>query len=456
MAIEAVDNIRKSYTQLLAKKNDYNEVFFKMLKKQNDEPIYEAAFLHAEEQPCYLNEARELTDIMVDLSAINAGIINTKDVLSDMITKLDNSVKIIEKNISDEEERINDLNMICGNNSIYNMVIPIKEVDIEDGDFGSINSGSVFYAAPEQENMISYSVVDIFGNGCNNNSFKITGGKNIDTKQSYINDSSDITKFEYSRLFTVDKENELDGIINYDNKNIELILTISAEDYFCNATIISDNNNLVVKKIEISNDGYDFVVSHEGNININSKEEKYYNNAYAYGSNKICFPYCKYVRLTFESNDIFNDIESVGERNNITNIARKAIIINDIKLYSAEYKQANIKSGEMLEYGSIDKIGLFVNEYIPDHFHEDTYIKYWLIINGTEYEIVPLNSLKNGIKIIKHNEDTNIDINNYIKRISETIKSVRVKILIKSFNRKETPYISNIKLCIGKDAFINA
>ena len=107
----------------------------------------------------------------------------------------------------------------------------------------------------------------------------------------------------------------------------------------------------------------------------------------------------------------------------------------------------------MLESGSVDKISLFASEYIPDHFNATIeYIKYYLAVNGTEYEIVPVNSGREGISLIKYSEvnDSSAE-SNKIKLIEETIKNARLRVSIKTHNDKETPYVSNLKLCLGKD-----
>ncbi len=142
-----------------------------------------------------------------------------------------------------------------------------------------------------------------------------------------------------------------------------------------------------------------------------------------------------------------------GEIFPYSNTKCKAIRINSIRLYSSEYEDAELESVNMLESGSVDKISLFATEYIPDHFNTDLdYIKYYLVINGTEYKIVPINSGREGISLIKYSEVTDSSAkSNKIKLIEETIKDARFRVSIKTHNGNETPYVSNLKLCLGKD-----
>ena len=104
----------------------------------------------------------------------------------------------------------------------------------------------------------------------------------------------------------------------------------------------------------------------------------------------------------------------------------------------------------MLRETAVDKISLFATEYIPDHFPENEYIKYYLIINGIEYPVVPANTGKKGINIIKYSEESSA-VSEEIQLVHETIKTVVLRVVITPFQRKETPYVSNIKLCIGKN-----
>ena len=95
---------------------------------------------------------------------------------------------------------------------------------------------------------------------------------------------------------------------------------------------------------------------------------------------------------------------------------------------------------------------MFTSEYIPNHFTDKNYITYYLIVNGVEQEVVPVNSGKDGIKIIKFSEtDSSLTLDSWIKTVKETIKSVQIKMAIEIPNDNETPYVGNLKLCMGKE-----
>lgn len=131
----------------------------------------------------------------------------------------------------------------------------------------------------------------------------------------------------------------------------------------------------------------------------------------------------------------------------IQSAVRHAIKINDITLEHNTYVKNNIiNSGQMLTEPA-KVVALFANEYIPEHFQVGTYIKYYLIVNGKEYEVVPINSQRNGTKTIRTSEF--VGTSEYAKYISETITSVYLKIIITTPNDTETPFVSNIKLLTG-------
>ena len=71
-------------------------------------------------------------------------------------------------------------------------------------------------------------------------------------------------------------------------------------------------------------------------------------------------------------------------------------------------------------------------------------------MNGNEYDVVPLNSNKKGIKIIRFGASSLND--SYAKSINETIKSASLKITIDTPDSCTTPFLSNLKVCLGEEA----
>ena len=115
--------------------------------------------------------------------------------------------------------------------------------------------------------------------------------------------------------------------------------------------------------------------------------------------------------------------------------------------YKVLYSKGSLTSKEIVT-DSIKNIALYCNEYIKNGYDIDENVSYYLIVNGQEYPVVPINSNRNGKKIIKtSSQNYKSDLVSYI---NEDIKSAKLKIVIPvSAEQDVSPYISNIKILIG-------
>lgn len=463
MELTSPKSLRNQYIQTLSESDEYTDILKVLINKKDNAPIFTTKELNYEEAPSFNNEQRELLEIALDINSINNGIFEMKSKVSELIEYIDSNVSSIKSSIKKEDERISDINIICGQDSEYNMVVPIYSSDFteQDTDFEVVDDKYIGAKLKTQEE-VAYTITSISGNGLAGNRFVYNNNvfeneENDYSNQEYISDDSDITKYEYSRLFTNAKEEVIDGIVNYDNKDVEMTIVLgSTDNQFNKIKWLSENEDLVVKKLETSSDGIEFTSRLSKEIKNGEAEIVYNDSTYIYGSDILCFPYCYYVRITFSSSNIENDkIAIIDEDDNIVeypNTRRKKIAINNIKLYRSTYEDATICSGNIITGGSVDKAALFLSEYIPEHFTDTTYFTYYLVINGEEYEVVPVNFGKSGTKVIKFSEaDTSPDIDSWITTTQETIKSIQIKIAISTPNSNETPYIGNIKLCLEKE-----
>lgn len=131
----------------------------------------------------------------------------------------------------------------------------------------------------------------------------------------------------------------------------------------------------------------------------------------------------------------------------LTSARRHAIKINGISATGNQYALTTTRRSRQLITEPVESMAFFCNEYIPPHFPDSQYIKYVLTINGTDHEVIPINSDKNGKKIVRTTSSgSNSD---YVLYLSESIKSAYLTIIIKTPNKTETPYISNLKVLIG-------
>lgn len=462
MELKRIKEIRRKYIELLSEDKEYENTLKNLVNKDIKDPIFDPTKLESEDIPNYNEEQKNLSEIALDLKGINSGILEIKNKIKDLINTVDSAEANALESIKKEEQRIMDINMICGIKSEYNMCIPIYANDFEGKVQSEVLNSSSFGAKPTNLEEVEYSIVDIAGNGYEGNEYIYNNygeeEKEIEDRSNrdFILDKNDTTCYEYSRLNTDKKEEAIDGLINYDNKEARCTITCAVKKPVCKTTLFSEDEHVVVEKVEVSNDGIGFTNIFENPLKMNEMAQSYKDISYAYGSRTICFPYSTFVRITMSSDVIRNDIVIVKDKNGVpiktTNTRHKKVQINNISFFRSEYSKIEIKTRNILESGSVDKIGIFANEYVPDHFTANNYIKYSLIINGTEFEIIPINSDRNGTKIIKYAEKESISVKDwYTTTINETIKTAQLKITISDFKKKETPYVSNIKICLGKD-----
>lgn len=126
---------------------------------------------------------------------------------------------------------------------------------------------------------------------------------------------------------------------------------------------------------------------------------------------------------------------------------RHAVKINNIVGQQNTYSLTNSCKSRELITEPVKNIAVFCNEYVPAHFPDSNYFKYILTINGVDHEVVPINSNRNGKKVIRTTDYSMPS--DYVEYINEDIKSAFLSITINLPNNKETTYISNLKVLIG-------
>lgn len=435
----------------------YNPVLQELLEKEKTAPIFLTSDISPEDDLSYRDEQRQMSEILLDMHAVNNGIIETKNIIDDSINTLAGSVASIMESVRKQQEQAMNLNILCGNDSAYSSVIPVFVPDFEETDAEVLNERTVG-AAAVHDVALQYDIVSISGNGYSGNDFVYKDGafeNETDDRSNmeYLMDENDTTVYEYSRLSTRNKQEAINGLINYDDKEVECTITLLSQQKACSLRIDSFDTNLIVRKLETSNDGAVFTSQLNRDIAINDISQSYTDASYTYGSSVLCFPYSSYIRVTFVSKTILPDTIAIrNEDDTIREIPayRRKIALNGLRLYRTEYEECVLTSRDMLQGNAVDKVSLFATEYIPDHFPEKEYIQYFLIVNGKEVPVVPANTGKDGVRIIKYSEESGT-LDDTVYLVHETIKSIIVKIVIDPLQGQETPYIANLKLCVGKD-----
>lgn len=147
------------------------------------------------------------------------------------------------------------------------------------------------------------------------------------------------------------------------------------------------------------------------------------------------------------SDEVNFDIDELTEE--VTTVVKSAqrhvIKLNQVKAYMYNYvNKSKLETKELLNQ-DVYSVALFANVYIPQGLSDDA-VKFILTVNGTDYNVVPINSHMNGIKIIRFSTGNANDI--YTKRIGEKIKSAKLSIIFNN-ESKIVPRVNNIKVLFG-------
>ena len=361
----------------------------------------------------------------------------------------------IDEKLKAEEERVRDINMICGNINDFNTIIQISVNNFK------IKSSLYQYkncltASVASEEKVDVKLININGNGYVGNDYVVSKesdqlfekDKLNTANEKYMYDNIKNTYWEYSRIFSYDSTNKSD-IVNIDDVSCTVQLTFEAQNELgINELVFTDDVKLSVTKIEISSDNLNWVSTFEGNISPNNIDQSYSNFNYIYGSGALIFPTTKYVRITLESNYVENNKIKINDII-FNNTYRKIIRINEVEARRVMFNSGSGTTENIITSGRAISAGIFVNEYIPDFVKNNLTdeIKYVLIINGKNYEVIPINSDKKGIKLIKYSQTPVKE--NYVTYINEPINSLQVALVIPT-TLKYSPYLANLKLCLGK------
>ena len=425
-----------------------------------DRQNLEIFYLHPEEEPNVDEINNALTNIDKDLKYIDNNFIECANNLQSLLISTKNKILNIKDKILAEKGRQEDINILCNKYSNFSSVININQ----DNTVGNLSfTNDILHAAITSKSKIDYSILNIDGNGFEGNKYVYNNGKFlsdvIDTSlRENIESTNLAVSYEYSRI-TCSNKKDLPSIFANDSIEAECTLEIETEENINELMLYSERNDLVLKEIYYSIDGgLTYNLDKEYNIEINNKDEKYNNQTYIYGSGIISVPEAQNFKIVLRSNGTTSDslayIQSFATENEITKkikllpeANRHVIKINSLSAYKVLYSKGSLTSKEIVT-DSIKNIALYCNEYIKNGYNIGENVSYYLIVNGQEYPVVPINSNRNGKKIIKtSSQNYKSDLVSYI---NEDIKSAKLKIVIPvSAEQDVSPYISNIKILIG-------
>lgn len=429
----------------------------------NIEKIFTPIYIHQEEEPNVEELNKNTSDIASDINQLDEEIIASSKKIKNLLENTKLKLSNIKDYLAAEKERQEDMNIICNRYSEFASVLTLKDEDYT-GDL-SLNDGVMSAKLKSTENVV-LSVVDVNGNGYEGNKYVYMDNQFLeDTMNSNLRESITngnlSTYYEYSRI-TI--RNTVEGaplLFNKDSTEAECSVELKAEKTINKLLIYSDRTDLILSKVFTSQDGLTYKLDKEYNISMNERYERYNNQGYVYGSGIIAFEPCNYVKLFFRSNGYTNDTiafvntfyNSVGDTSTVIKkiekvdgAKRHVIKLNNVTGYKNKYSKGIMISKELIST-PINTIALYCNEYINKDYTINNNVSYFLIINGTEYEIQPINSHRNGKKILRMSAQSYKS--DHIIYLNENIKSAKLKIVINPANQNVTPYISDIKILIG-------
>lgn len=432
-------------------------------QQSNLEQIFSPILIHQEEEP-------DTNELNTNASNIGKDVVNIDKVIIESSNKLKNLIdntKLRLSNIKDylkaEKERQEDMNILCNRYTEFSSTMSLKKADFT-GDLTFENG--VVSAKLKSNERLQCEVLDINGNGYEGNFYVYTDNAFLkdsldSSNKSHITDNNLATYYEYSRI-TVN--NTIDGAphaFNKDSIGAECSIELKSDKYINKLLINSDRDDIILSKVYVSQDGLTYKLDTEYEIAMNERYERYNNQEYVYGSGIIAIEPSPFVKLFFRSNGYTNDTiafintfyNSAGDSSNIIkkiekveSAKRHVIKINEISAYKNKYDKGYILSKELIN-DPINSIALYCNEYINKDYSIENNVSYFLIINGVEHEIQPINSHRNGKKIIRMSAQSYKS--DHVTYLNENIKSAKLKIVINSINQDITPFISDIKILIG-------
>ena len=446
--------VRHSYLQALADEKKFDTYKLKSEQSQNT-PLFAPHYVNKEDEIKYDNINENILESSFDILNLNFNITDAAYEIESLMENVNNRIESIDEKLKAEEERVRDVNMICGNINDFNTIIPLSANNFK------IKSSLYQYkncltASVASEEKVDVKLININGNGYIGNDYVVSKesdqlfekDKLNTANEKYMYDNIKNTYWEYSRIFSYDSINKSD-IINIDDVSCTVQLTFEAQNELgINELVFSDDVKLSVIKIEISSDNLNWISTFEGNISPNNIDQSYSNFSYIYGSGALIFPTTKYVRITLESNYVENNKIKINDII-FNNTYRKVIRINKVEARRVMFNSGSGTTENIITSGRAISASIFVNEYIPDFIKNNLTdeIKYVLIINGKNYEVIPINSDKKGIKLIKYSQTPVKE--NYVTYINESINSLQVALIIPTA-LQYSPYLANLKLCLGK------
>lgn len=454
-------SIKDAYAESLAQQGEIQRAC-EICASDTEIPVFRGYSVHPEDEPSLEDINRAIAEIAVDITAVRRECLAAATRFGELMATVNLQMDAADELLTAEENRIKDLNVICGNYQEFTSVKALTKEDFS-GDF-SMENGNVFTAKKDGTRKTKLAVIQVGGNGYEGNAYvKNPSGDGFleDTvftghRENMI-DGSGITAYEYSRLTTTG-EAKFPPDVNFDQQEAECAVTFKGDDLFTVLKVESTRYGMTVTDILTSSNGATFESCWDKERTIFNSDEQYHDNAYVYGSGILAFPATQYLKVVFRSGGAepdaiaFSEIDASDAEKpvvNLPNTKRHVVRLENIEAELNTYMTScALATGELVS-ASVESIAVFANEYLPPNYpKQGGYVQYILTVNGKDYEIVPINSYRSGVKVIRCTHSSVLD--DYVVHVDESIKSARLTMIIQSADGCSTPYVSNLKICLGK------
>lgn len=395
-----ITNLRELYVKEKLNKDaaKYKNLAIECLKTSVNTPLLKEINIQGEEETIQ-------DDMQSIIECIGMDIITINKCLSDIATATDNILTNTIERINDAkatankaQNTLNNINKICGFYTSFDTIIACDDTSFT-GSYGVIDDNT--FCCP----IASEKSIDITIN-------KISGDGSDLTKESNLIDGDETSYFDYigSKL----------------NSDVNMVAEISSENKF-NLLKVYTDKPLEITSVEKSSDGVVYEDILKQNIKVNGNDVLLNGNYYSLGL--ICMPTSNYGKIGIQSNEYIH--------------------INDLRAKSVSFDTAGTLKSNEITASNITSVGIYATEHIPSTFVNSNCFKYTLIVNGKSYDVVPINSQNNGTKIIKYITDNSQE--DSVVGINSKINSVVLLIEMTSESSTMSPFVSNIKFCLGAE-----
>lgn len=431
MEYVGINSLREAYSKALVETGKTNRGV-EVSRKKINEPLFEGVAFHPETEisRSYLND--NITEMTIDFVGLNKEIVELSKRYRSIMENIKHRLDEVDKSIAREEDRVRDMNIVCGNYKEFDNVLKITP-DKVTGVFSS--EGDMFYGANRSAiKTAPLEIIDIQGNGFE---------ENTSLRKNLI-DNDILTTWTYKRYSSRDDVKNMTQEVNKDTEQARCTIIIHSKTMFSSIRVQSEDNIVIEDVLASLDNGISYTRQMPKEIAINDKDRRYNSPDYVYESGVIAFPPTNYIKLQVRGTSSTEKAKDAnGNINTAVSVSR--VSIDGIIADATTYKNAEIKTKGLIST-PVDSIAVFANEYVPPHFVDNEYFEYILTINGIDYPVVPINSVRQGTKIIRRG----VENSDYITSIKETVKSAELKVIIKSTDGSSTPYLSNLKICTGR------